>query len=164
MAQKNKPKPINTILALDAATVNTGYAVVTRDLIIKDKGLIHSPASRPTQRRLKDLYDALVDILDKYKVDGIAVEDQFLGSNVSTIKALSWARGIIMLLAEQREKELIVINNKTAKKRAKKGNASKAEVKAAIAEKLKLEGDLPEDVSDAIAIGLAFFLQEGEPT
>jgi len=162
MPKKRLPKIINTILALDAATVNTGFAVVTRDLKVLSRGLIHSPASRPTSRRLKDLYDALIDIMEANEVDAVAVEDQFLGSNVNTIKALSWARGVIMLLAEQRKKELIVINNKTAKKKAKKGNASKSEVKAAIKERLNLEGDLPEDVSDAISIGLAFFFQEEE--
>jgi crossover junction endodeoxyribonuclease RuvC len=165
MPKKKQPKAINTVLSLDPATVDTGYAIVTRDLEIKAYGLIHIPASRPVSRRLLNIYQELVKIIETYQVEGVIIEDQFLGVNVSTIKALSWVRGIIMLLAEEKEKQIIIINNKTAKKKAKKGSASKTEVKAAVLKRFKLDyPDLDENISDAMAIGLAYYCQEEEAT
>jgi crossover junction endodeoxyribonuclease RuvC len=153
-------KAPESIIGIDPATIDTGWAIITQELQLTSQGKIHYPESQPVYIRLKGLYDSLSLILDENpQVQAIVIEDQFHARNTNTLKALSWARGIIMLLAAQRGLPIYVVNNKTAKKNAKKGNATKEEIRVAIIEKFNLGDDLDNNISDAIAIGLAYYCQ-----
>lgn len=158
--KKKQPKNINCLLALDPATITTGWAIITIGLQLVSFGTIHYQQSMPVGQRLKGLYDSLASILDSNsQIGAIVIEDQFFSRNTKTLKALSWARGVIMLLAVQRDLPLFVVNNKTAKKLA--NGKTKEEVRISILQEFHLQEDLDNNVSDAIAIALAYYRQAG---
>lgn len=49
-------------------------------------------------------------VLSAYKVDVVAVEDQYLNRNYSTAKGLSWSAGKVMGVAELRGVRVVVVN------------------------------------------------------
>jgi crossover junction endodeoxyribonuclease RuvC len=142
------------ILAIDPATVATGWAVMSNDGLLLNYGLF--TAKGKIHCRLLSLYHELNTIIDSEQPKLIAVEDQFFGKNVDTLKKLSWVRGVILLLAAQRDIPVYVLSNKTAKFVTANSGASKKEaVKAAVCARYSLPETLDENISDAIAIGKA---------
>lgn len=128
-----------------------------------DYGLLSIKQSLAIEHRLVLIYDEIKKITKKYSPHIILIEDQFLGQNTKTLKVLSWVRGVIMLFAAQNKIELGIISNKTAKLKATgKGNATKLLVAKYVCELYGLHPeDIQEDISDAIAIAVAY-LKESE--
>lgn len=157
--KKKRSEVPKTVLALDLATISTGYSVVDEQLNLIDYGLIHYPSSRPIEARLFGLINDIENLLKTYsQIEAIALEDQFLRKGVKTLKALSQARGAVMVLACSKGKPVIVINNKSAKKATGKGNATKEQVRAKVCDKYNLNDDIDENITDAIAIAWAYYM------
>jgi crossover junction endodeoxyribonuclease RuvC len=162
MAKKKEIKPINRILGVDPATCDSGFSIVDKLVnrySLVHYGPIHIPSSRPLTRRLLDLYNSLKEIIDTYHPDGIVMEDQFKGPSVKTLKSLSFARGVIMLLAAQYDLPIFNVWPSSAKKAVYKGNATKEEVRDAVKLIFNIKEDIAKlDITDSIAIAYAFFV------
>jgi crossover junction endodeoxyribonuclease RuvC len=134
---------------------------------MSNDGLLHRyglfTAKGDVPYRLLALYRELEAIINSEHPDLIAIEDQFYGRNVDTLKKLSWVRGVILLLAAQRSLPVHALSNKTAKLVTADSGASKKDaVKLAVCEKYSLPQTLDENISDAIAIGMACILTGGD--
>lgn len=83
-----------SILALDISTTATGYS------IYKDGELIQSGVltfkDRDWLNRVKYMADELDKITDNHKINTAVIEDTFSRLNVSTLKKLCLAQGIII--------------------------------------------------------------------
>jgi crossover junction endodeoxyribonuclease RuvC len=159
MPKKKQNEVPAAVIGLDLATCDTGWAIVDKDLSLIDCGLIHYPNSRAIEARLYGLIKDLGALVAEHpEASVIAIEDQFLGKAVTALKALSQARGAVVVWAYSCGLKINIINNKSAKKAAsKKGNATKEQVREKICEKYNLRNDIDENITDAIAIAWAYY-------
>jgi crossover junction endodeoxyribonuclease RuvC len=154
------------ILSLDPSTVATGYAVIDSSIAEENlaEGLLEygTIKPKPTARlsdRIRHIYDALQDIIEKHRPDAIVTEDQF-GGQITAVKALSQVRGAIMLLASQNNLPMYLLAPTQIKKAITGiGNASKDKVIDAVRRTFKINDEaerLTSDMADAIAAGYTY--------
>lgn len=143
------------ILGIDVATRITGWGLVDESGTWWH-GVIDYSKMKDVPERLMLLGDRVKELIKLYKPDVVAVEDQFFGKNIDTLKKLSHARGVVEFVSLKSGCEVVIISNKTAKKIITgNGNAKKKMVQDAVIEKFKLPIDITEDEADAIAIAYA---------
>lgn len=85
------------ILAIDASTKNTGYAIFENG-DLKDYGCI-SAGSTNLYKRIDKMIEGLKEILTKYKVDKVVLEDvipEDVRGNQQVFKALTYLQGYIL--------------------------------------------------------------------
>jgi len=159
-----KKRKREVILGIDPATISTGWSILEKegkDIALKSYGLICAE-SLPVEQRLLKIYNELSQINRVYNPTTVAMEDQFLGVNVSTLKKLSWVRGVILLLFLQEGLPVKVLTPKEIKlTTAGKGSANKDMVRIAVCKRFGIKEKIKDDISDAIAIALTCALQKG---
>ncbi len=158
------------ILGIDPGLQITGYAVleVRPDRPhICEAGIIKTSEGRRTTDlapRLVSLYDGIVEIVEQYQPQVMAVEQLYAHYNhPRTAILMAHARGVIFLAAAQKEMPVLSYAATRIKKTITgHGRASKEQMQQAIMSELRLP-KLPEphDVSDALAAALChYYLQK----
>jgi len=146
------------LVGLDPGLRVTGWGVIELDgtrLRHVANGKIGSDAEMPTAERLLVLFDGLVQMLERMRPDGAAVEETFVNVNASSTLKLGLARGI-SLLAPARCGIPVAEYASTAVKKSVVGvgHAAKPQVQAMIARLLPgVVFDGP-DAADALAVAL----------
>ena len=151
------------ILGVDPGSQITGVGVVDvnekRQLEVCYYGCIKTTRKEVLPKRLKQIYDGLIGIMQKFQPDYVALEDMFYSDNVKTAIVMGQARGVALLAPvmmgitpaeySPREVKLSVVGN---------GNASKDQVQFMIKNILNLQKeDIPMDASDALAVAICHF-------
>ena len=85
-----------TILALDQATITSGYSIY-RNGKIKKSGLIKCNAKQHSERYLQ-FYNQLNEIIGHYNVTDIVAEDIYPGEKIGYLR-LGEIRGVLLLVA-----------------------------------------------------------------
>ena len=67
-----------------------------------DFGAVTTEVDAPIPARLLELYDSLTQVFDECKPQMVAVEKLFFAKNITTGIVVAEARGIVLLVAEQR--------------------------------------------------------------
>jgi crossover junction endodeoxyribonuclease RuvC len=149
------------ILGVDPGTLFTGYAVlkgVNEKLEMLSCDVIKIPAKNKLPLRLKQIYDALVDVIEEYKPDEFAIETAFYGKNVQSTLKLGHARGVSILAAVNKQIPTTEYSPREVKKSVSGlGAASKEQVRFMVCSILKIKSEsLPKatDISDAIAVAI----------
>jgi crossover junction endodeoxyribonuclease RuvC len=162
------------ILGIDPGLQITGYAVV--EVVppgphVCEAGVIRTSVGRvppDMAPRLCSLYDGLVEVLDQFHPQVVAVEQLYAHyEHPRTAILMGHARGVIFLAAGQRQLPVVSYNSTSIKKTITgNGRASKDQVQRTIQRELSL-ATLPEppDVADALAVALChYYVQKrGEP-
>ena len=97
------------ILGIDPGLAIVGFGLIDKkgsQLIPVQYGCIQTEANTDPALRLRIVYDSLLELMDRYKPDAIAVEKLFFNRNVTPAFAVAQARGVIMLAAVQRGLEI----------------------------------------------------------
>lgn len=92
------------ILGIDPGTALTGFGVIDIDGVVYtlvDGGVIKTTVNSPLAQRLKIIYDDITAIIAQSQPDVMSVEKLFFAQNVTTAMAVSHARGVVLLAAEQ---------------------------------------------------------------
>ena len=148
------------ILGIDPGTAVTGFGVVERNgdgrIALIECGVIRTGAGRPLPSRIRDVYEGVVELIDRHRPTVVSVEDVFHGKNSRTALSLGHARGAILLAASLRE---LPIREYTAAeiKKAVVGNgrATKDQVGYMVQKQLGLrEAPAPADAADGVAAAL----------
>lgn len=148
-----------TILGIDPGTRITGYGVVKTDLSFShpiDYGAIRPPCKLPLYTRQLIIHEAIAHLIEKYPIDAISIETQYVGKNPQSILKLGMARGVAILAGTKRnipifeyapnQAKIAVVGN---------GRATKRQVGHMIRMLLNLaEVPHPEDAADALALAL----------
>lgn len=149
------------ILGVDPGTLFTGYAVlsgVNEKLELLCCDVIKIPAKKTLPLRLKQIYDALVDIIEKYKPDEFAIETAFYGKNIQSTLKLGHARGVSILAAVNKEIPTTEYSPREVKKSVSGlGAASKEQVRFMVCRILNIDIkklSKKTDISDAIAVAI----------
>ncbi len=153
--------PAETIIAVDPALRNAGYAVLTRvgkKTACLAFGVIRNKPTLTPSGCLLALHQQLTELIQKHQPTSLAVEGVIYVQSYPTAITLGAARGAIILAAAQRGLSV----HEYAPTRVKqavvgRGAATKQQVAFMVRALLGLTVTPPADAADAIAIGLAHF-------
>lgn len=146
------------VLGIDPGTRQTGYAVVEASgdaVLVVDSGAVSASPRYPFHERLRIIFDGLVDIVERYRPDEIAVEDVFVKKNVRVALKIGHIRGVALLVAAMHEVPVGEYSPGAIKQAiVGSGSASKEQVKFMVTALLKLVDVPGEDEADALAVAL----------
>ncbi len=149
------------ILGIDPGTGILGFGIIDSDGVSKklvDAGVIRTPAHQPIQERLVTIYNELEEIIDEFKPRVMVVEQLFFARNVTTAITVAEARGVVLLLGEQKKLQLAEFTPLQIKQSITGyGRADKKQVQEMVKVMLSLkEVPQPDDCADALAAALTF--------
>jgi crossover junction endodeoxyribonuclease RuvC len=162
------------ILGIDPGLQVTGYAVVElapQGPQVCEAGVIRTTEGRtPADMapRLCTLYDGLVEVLQQFQPQVVAVEQLYSHyEHPRTAILMGHARGVVFLAAGQKQLPIVSYNATSIKKTITgNGRASKEQVQRTIQRELNLKSvPEPPDVADALAAALCHYYvhKRGEP-
>lgn len=157
------------MLGIDPGTAVTGYGVVARaaggKVSLRECGVIRTSAGEALSERIREIYDATKDLIERHKPSAVSVEDVFQGKNVQSALKLGHARGAILLAAAHAEVTIAEYAPRQIKKAVVgNGNATKDQVGFMVQQQLKLrEAPTPADAADGVAAALCHCLMGSFP-
>ena len=148
------------IIGIDPGMAIVGWAILDIDdnnaPILVSAGSIQTDKKKSDAQRLEEIYNDLNTIIDKYNPDVASIEKLFYFKNQKTIIPVAEARGVILLVLEQRKIKFAEYTPMEIKQTITGfGRASKQEVAQMV--KILLEGqEIPklDDTVDSIAIAI----------
>jgi len=119
-------------------------------------GVIRTPATDPLPKRLASLRAELVDLLQQYRPQVVAVEQVFFQVNVRTAMSVGQASGLALCEAAAAGCEVVQYTpNQVKDAVAGYGSADKLQVQKMVQARLKLSKlPQPADAADAAALAL----------
>lgn len=147
------------IMGIDPGIAIVGFGIIDKlgsRLVPVQYGSIQTEAHTDTAERLSQIYNAALQLIDKYKPEAVAIEKLFFNRNVTTALTVGQARGVLMLAVNQRGLELEEYTPLQVKQAVVGyGRAEKHQVQEMVKMFLHLaEVPKPDDVADALAIGI----------
>ncbi len=130
-----------------------------------DYGVVTTKVDAPIPSRLCELYDSLMQVFDECKPEAVAVEKLFFSKNITTGIVVAEARGIVLLIAEQRGVPIYEYTpNQIKLSLAGYGAATKTQMEEMVRIHLGLDKKpKPDDAADALAAAITcgFLYREG---
>ena len=146
------------ILGVDPGSRHTGYGVVERQgqhTVVLEYGTINLEHQDSHPKRLKQIYDRILAVIERTLPDECAIEMPVYGRNAQSMLKLARAQAAVMLAAMNREIPVTEYTPKEIKKSISgNGNASKEQVWFMVKALLELHEDRGRDASDALAVAL----------
>jgi len=152
-------------LGIDPGTVATGYGIVDHDskkLNCIASGTIKTSWNSPLPFRLQKIHQKILDLIDQFHPEVMAVEDTFLGKNFRAALKLGQARGMAILAGQQRNLPLFEYAP-TAIKLAITGYgaAQKKQIQLMVSRLLSVPEDFSsQHASDALAVAICHLHSE----
>jgi crossover junction endodeoxyribonuclease RuvC len=159
----NKSSDCLRVIGIDPGSRICGYGIIELGTSRNGRGAYSYVASGrielsprdPFPKRVKETYDALVDIIRQYKPGQAAIEQVFFAKSVKAALHLGHARGVSMLAATS---EGLAIYEYTALEVKKAlvgyGRAEKRQVQEMVRAILNLKPVLSPDSADALALSI----------
>jgi len=150
------------ILGVDPGLRTTGYGVIEiRDgaLRLVEGGVLQPKPALALEQRLVQLHDGIVEVLRATRPDRMVVEELWTAyDHPQTAVLMGHARGVLALAAGASGVPVEHLAHTVVKRAlAGSGSARKAQVKAMVVQLLGLgTPPEPDDVSDALALAIAF--------
>jgi crossover junction endodeoxyribonuclease RuvC len=147
------------VVGIDPGTASTGYGIVESSgstLSMLAAGVIETPSAARLERRLAEIHGHVVELLEGYRPDAVAIEELYFGANVRTAFAVGQARGVVLLAAGQRG----IPSRSYTPQQVKAavcghGRAAKDQVGRMVARLLALpEAPTPDHTADALAVAI----------
>ncbi|CAM3509069.1 crossover junction endodeoxyribonuclease RuvC [Marinicrinis lubricantis] len=147
------------VLGIDPGIAIVGFGFIDKkgsQLSPVQYGSIQTEAHTDPALRLMQVYDATVQLIDRYQPQEIAIEKLFFNRNVTTAFAVGQARGVIILAAAQKGLKIAEYTPLQVKQAVVGyGKAEKRQVQEMVKMFLRLkEVPKPDDVADALAIAI----------
>ena len=147
------------VLGVDPGIANTGYGVVRSEgsrLDAIQYGVIETHAAAPLEQRLTEVFSDIGDLIDRFQVQAVAVEDLYFGANVSSALAVGQARGVVLLAAGQHGVPVRAYTPQQVKAAVcGSGRADKQQVARMVAKLLALPSPpKPDHAADALAVAV----------
>ncbi|MDP1880774.1 MAG: crossover junction endodeoxyribonuclease RuvC [Parachlamydiaceae bacterium] len=147
------------ILGIDPGTQITGYGLILiqgNQYIPIDFGCIRTPVSEKLSNRYLIIFNALEELIERYKPTEVVVETQYIQKNVQSALKLGMARGIVMMAAKKWGLPIYGYSPTEAKRSVVgNGSASKFQVQGMVQKLLKLlDLPTPMDAADALALAI----------
>ncbi len=154
------------ILGVDPGLQITGYGAIACESLgpqVLEAGVIRSQEggrSSGLAARLLSVYNGLVEVIDQFHPEAVAVEQLYAHyQHPRTAILMGHARGVVLLAAAQRGLPVVDYSATSIKKTITgSGRASKEQVQRTIQRELNLaQAPEPPDVADALAVALCHY-------
>ncbi len=147
------------ILGIDPGIARTGWGIVeSQKSKVKSQkyGCVETEAGLPVEKRLESIYDSLNSIIKENKPEVLVIEELFFNTNAKTAFVVGQARGVILLMAAQKNLPVFVYTPLQVKIAVTGyGRAEKSQIGQMVKTILGLkEIPKPDDTADALAIAL----------
>lgn len=152
-------------LGIDPGTAATGFGVVRVDgrqrAELVECGVVRTSPRAELAVRLREIHEAVADLVAEFSPEAVAVEDVFQGKNARSALTLGHARGVILLAAAMGGVEVAEYTPTQIKSAvAGRGAATKAQLAYMVQKHLRLESPpTPSDAADGVAAALCHSLQ-----
>jgi crossover junction endodeoxyribonuclease RuvC len=156
-------------LGIDPGTAATGYGLVMRgdggSVSLVECGVIRTSPKEPLPTRIREIYDAVVAIIERHRPLVMSVEDVFHGKNAQSALKLGHARGAILLAGAHHDLMIAEYAPRQIKKAVVgTGNATKDQVGFMVKQQLRLsEAPAPADAADGVAAALCHCMSGSFP-
>ena len=150
------------ILGVDPGLRTTGYGVIEvrgDALALIEGGVLQPNPALPLEQRLVQLHDAMVEVVRATRPACMVIEELWTSyEHPQTAVLMGHARGVIALAAGTHGVAVAHLAHTVVKRAlAGSGSARKAQVKGMVVQRLGLSAPpQPDDVSDALALAIAF--------
>lgn len=147
------------ILGIDPGIAIVGYGVINAEkgkFGVMDYGVITTSKNESTPQRLALIEKALIELIEKFKPDCIALEELFFQNNQKTAITVAEARGVLLLTSVKYCGKLYEYTPLQIKQAITGyGSADKKQVQFMVKALLKLKQiPKPDDAADALAVAL----------
>ncbi|WP_025690340.1 crossover junction endodeoxyribonuclease RuvC [Paenibacillus zanthoxyli] len=147
------------ILGIDPGIAIVGFGFIDKNgskLTPVQYGSIQTEAHTPEEERLLHVYEGMLELIDRYKPDTVALEKLFFNRNVTTAMSVGQARGVLVLAAVQRGLSVAEYTPMQVKQAiVGYGKAEKRQVQEMVRMYLRLSAiPKPDDVADALAVAV----------
>jgi crossover junction endodeoxyribonuclease RuvC len=150
------------ILGIDPALRTTGYGVIESgngSVRLIEAGIVAPDVRASLESRLRELHAGIADVITQTQPELVVIEELFTTyKNPRTAILMGHARGVMCLACAQAGIPVHTLGHAYVKRAlVGSGSARKDQVNAMVARLLRLRTQpKPHDVSDALAIALAF--------
>jgi len=153
------------VLAIDPGTLHMGYGLIddiNGDIRMVECGILTLPQSTPLEKRLQRFYVELVDIINSFCPDEMAVEEPFVALNARSALALGRSQAVAIVAAAGKKLPVFRYTPTQVKQQVTNyGRSSKEQVEAMVKLQLNLLAlPQPSDAADALAVGLCHLQQK----
>jgi len=150
------------ILGIDPGLALTGYGVLEENgnkYRLLECGCVRTAAGMPQPERLKLIYSGIKEIIYKYPLDAVAVEQLFFNTNATTAFSVGQARGVVILALAQNNIPIYEYTPLQVKQAvAGYGRADKNQVQRMVQSLLGLKEVIrPDDAADAVAVCICHY-------
>ena len=123
-------------------------------------GVIRTSSAHSLARRIRDIHEGIVELIDRHRPSSVSVESVYHGKNARSALTLGHTRGAILLAVAFKELQLAEYTPREIKKAVVgTGNATKDQVGFMVQQQLKLkEPPRPADAADGVAAALCHCL------
>lgn len=148
------------VVGIDPGTTATGYGVISLDEgsvpRVLECGVVRPKVGTPLPSRIREIFEAVEQLLDSFEPAVVSVESVFHGKNARSALVLGHARGAILLAAALRDLEIHEYSPREIKKAVVgNGGATKDQVGFMVQERLRLKTPpRPSDAADGLAAAL----------
>lgn len=146
------------ILGIDPGLGRCGFGLIETNKGAKalDFGVVTTTVDLDLPQRLLELYDSLSEVFDETKPEIVAIEKLFFAKNITTGIAVAEARGVVLLVAGQRNLPVYEYTpNEIKKSLTGYGAATKTQISEMVRIHLGLEKKpKPDDAADALAAAI----------
>jgi crossover junction endodeoxyribonuclease RuvC len=146
------------IIGIDPGTALLGFGVIDApdEPELVDFGVVETTADIAMEHRLRGLYEAVQELLDRYHPDVMAIEQLLFARNVTTAITVGQARGVALLAAAQAGVQVVEYTPSQIKHAiAGYGKAGKQQMQEMVRMLLGLEyPPHPDDAADALAVAI----------
>jgi crossover junction endodeoxyribonuclease RuvC len=143
---------------VDPGSLFTGYGVVRLldgAMTAVEADRLAMPAEWPLPRRLVAIHKRIAALVETHRPEALALEDLFTGENPRSALKLAQARAAALLAGALAGVPVFEYSPSMVKKTvAGSGRAQKDQVARMVVRILRLEADMPPDVSDALAVAI----------
>ncbi len=146
------------VLGVDPGSRVTGFGLIekkTNGIIHIHSGLIRPPGNSPFYKRIHEIFESMVQIMERYQPRQMAIEDMFYAKNAQSSLKLGHARGAVLIAAVQCGIPIFEYSPLEIKKSVVGyGRAGKEQVQSMVKIILSMKQDLSLDTSDALATAI----------
>lgn len=146
------------ILGIDPGLQKIGWGIIESEghkLSYVACGLIKTTSTKTLPERLRQIDDAMCEIITRFRPDEAAIEETFVNNNATSSLKLGSARGVAMVVPARHD--LMVGEypaNLVKKSVVGAGKAGKDQVGMMIRTLLPACGEIGEDEADALAVAI----------
>lgn len=155
------------ILGIDPGTMVMGYGLIKEEgkkMELIRMGVLNLKRLENQALKLKKIFERVLELVNEYHPDELAIEAPFFGKNVQSMLKLGRAQGVAMAAALYRDIPIFEYSPKTIKQTITgNGNASKEQVAKMLKFILKFE-EHPDffDATDAVAAAVCHSIDKGK--